>query len=243
MRIIRYEFKYFIDEIWYKKIMNEISHYLVPDPYAAKLPGYRYMVNSLYLDSPSKMFYDEKMAGIKYRRKVRMRCYSSDFYSAKEYYLEIKKRDEFHIDKIRYRMSAEDFNEFMLNNFYSYSMNGPINNDSEDSNILEEIIYDCNRLSLAPATFILYDREAYIAENDDTVRVTFDRRIRSQRFFSRLSPATIVWHSVFPGQIVLEIKVRTFLPFWLHNLVKKYAMQYESISKYCGGVDICQLVH
>jgi len=243
MRIIRYEFKYLINEEWYRKVMDCISSYLVPDPFAANLPGYRYTVNSLYLDSPSGLYYDEKMAGSKYRRKVRMRCYSEDFFCADTYFVEIKKRDQFHIDKIRFKMEADDFHRFMRNDFMSYQ-NGFFDCDNNsDQMIMDEVIYYCNRHALSPHTFILYDREAYIADNDDTVRVTFDRMIRSQRCFSTRMKNIHNWTLVFPGKIVLEIKVRTFLPFWLHNMVKKLGMEYESISKYCGGVDIVNSVY
>ena len=72
MRIIRYEFKYFIDDKRYREVMDCLGQYLVPDPYAAKCPGYKYTVNSLYLDSPNKLHYGEKMEGIKCRRRVRI---------------------------------------------------------------------------------------------------------------------------------------------------------------------------
>ncbi len=236
MRIIRYEFKYFINEEIYLRVMECISSYLVPDPYAKKYEGYRYYVNSLYLDSPSRAYYEEKMAGKKIRRKIRMRCYSKNFFDADYFFAEIKKRDQSHIDKLRVKMASSDFREFMDNNF----LRPPdkfLSQDFEDRTIMEEMIYHCNCDILFPAAFILYEREAYLAENDDTVRITFDRSVMSQKFYSTFADPSIGWSSVFPGKIILEIKVRTLLPFWLHNMVKKLSLDYESISKYCFSID------
>ncbi len=240
MRIIRYEFKYFIDENMYHEIMDCIAQYLIPDPYAAKLPGYRYMINSLYLDSPSKLYYDEKMTGLRFRRKVRMRCYSTDFYSANIYFAEIKKRDQYHIDKIRIKMNREDFNQFMDHDFL-FCPDGYLNGDITNRKNMEELLYFCNRHILTPTNFVLYEREAYMAKNDDTVRITFDRSVMSQNSFASEATDSQNWVSVFPGKTIFEIKVRTLLPFWLHNLVKKFGLQFESISKYCEGVDAVEM--
>ena len=242
MRIIRYEFKYFITEVEYKQVMDCISHYLVPDPYAAQKPGYRYIVNSLYLDSPSRLYYDEKMAGMKIRKKVRMRCYDEDFYNAGVYFAEIKGRDENHIDKLRVKMPADDFHQFMGQDFYNCPPEY-LGNGSEESDIMSQLLYFTNAHVLSPEVFICYEREAYIAENDDSVRVTFDRYVTSERFVSRFGPVRVNQASIFPGRIILELKVKTLLPFWLHNMVKQFGMHYESISKYCGGVESVDLLY
>ncbi|HHS13929.1 MAG TPA: polyphosphate polymerase domain-containing protein [bacterium] len=236
MRIIRYEFKYFITTEQYREIMGCISRHLIPDPYARDCPGYRYMVNSLYLDSPSRLYYDEKMAGIQYRRKIRMRCYSADFFNADYYFAEIKKRDMFHIDKLRMKLKNGDFQNYLERQFLNLSP-AFMDDSHPDHAIARELIYYTNRHILEPRTFILYEREAYIAENDDTIRVTFDRSIMSQSFYSGLSRDLTGWTLIFPGKTVLEIKVRTFLPFWLHEMVKELGLDFEAISKYCSGVD------
>lgn len=242
MRILRYEFKYYIDEEMYQRVMDTISHYLAPDPYAVALPNYTYPVNSLYLDSPSKRYYEEKMAGIKNRHKIRMRCYTPDFYSSDKYFIEVKKRDQSYIDKIRIKMPAQDYTTYMRNDFFTCP-DTYLNGDPDNRAIMEEILYHCNRHILTPTVFIKYEREAYVANNEDLVRVTFDRYVMSQRFYSHLSKHLLDWSSVFPGKIIFEIKVRNFLPFWLHNLVKKFGFFYESISKYCNGIDSSELLY
>ncbi|MHC4104666.1 MAG: hypothetical protein ACYSR9_06990, partial [Planctomycetota bacterium] len=38
------------------------------------------------------------------------------------------------------------------------------------------------------------------------------------------------------GNAIFEIKVDGTVPFWLHNLIAKYDLQNEAISKFCYAV-------
>jgi hypothetical protein len=232
----RYEYKYFITETVYRQILEKIAPYIEPDDFAAKCPRYRYRVHSLYFDSPSKLYYDEKLDGKKTRHKIRVRCYTENFYDSEKYYWEIKRKDQSMISKSRIEISREDLHYFQRYNFLSCPGHF-LNGDLAQRKITEELLYYSNRHALLPTVFVLYEREAYMSPIDDTVRITFDRGVMGNGFFSSGITRQIDWTPAFSEQVIFEIKIRGLLPFWLHKIIRGFCLSSEAISKYCGGLD------
>ncbi len=231
----RYEFKYFIDEDQYHQILDEIRPFIELDKYSRKAPEHRYSVHSLYLDSHDRTFYEEKLGGYQYRKKIRIRCYNPQFYAAEKYFLEIKRRNQLQISKGRVPLSREAMLFLLEHNFLIYP-DGLVNGNGKVQEVLEEIIYTCNLYSLLPTVYVLYEREAYQSKIDDTVRVTFDRNVKSYNYYSPFDEDQISWTPTFNGKMIFEIKVNGLLPFWLHQIIKKHGLWQEAISKYCGGL-------
>jgi SPX domain protein involved in polyphosphate accumulation len=73
----RYEFKYLMTESMASEIEREVSHFMDYDGYVHPEMGNRYTVRSLYFENEQLSNFNEKVDGVKKRRKYRLRSYSS----------------------------------------------------------------------------------------------------------------------------------------------------------------------
>lgn len=69
----RFELKYLIPLKTAEAFKNALGEYLVPDQHGGSSGSYP--LTSLYYDSPDFRFYWEKVEGIKFRLKLRLRVY------------------------------------------------------------------------------------------------------------------------------------------------------------------------
>ena len=69
----RFELKYVMPANLADSILASISNFVKPDPYTGDKD--HYFVNSIYLDSPNFISYQEKLDGLKNRKKFRIRYY------------------------------------------------------------------------------------------------------------------------------------------------------------------------
>ena len=68
----RYEIKYLLDEFRVAELRSELVARMASDPFS---PRGGYPVTSLYYDTADLRFYWEKIEGLRFRRKLRMRLY------------------------------------------------------------------------------------------------------------------------------------------------------------------------
>ena len=95
---------------------------------------------------------------------------------------------------------------------------------------------------LEPTVMVVYEREAYIGNEDERLRVTIDSnvRIRSKPELDDLFNGAPL--KVFPGNIsIFELKFDNYMPDWMRQLPQKLGIRKEPISKYCLGIDVSQL--
>jgi hypothetical protein len=71
----RFELKYIVSVQAAVRFKLDLSSFLAPDEHGSSLGSYG--VSSLYYDSPDYHFYWEKIDGIKFRRKLRIRHYEN----------------------------------------------------------------------------------------------------------------------------------------------------------------------
>lgn len=62
------------------------------DPYAKNLPNHSYIIRSLYYDSAGLDSYYQKIAGVRTRKKLRIRFYEPDLKPQTPVFLEIKRK-------------------------------------------------------------------------------------------------------------------------------------------------------
>jgi len=75
-RFNRFELKYMVTLKQAEIFKNALRAFLLPDEHGNG--NGRYTLSSLYYDSPDFRCYWEKVDGIKFRRKLRIRCYVTD---------------------------------------------------------------------------------------------------------------------------------------------------------------------
>ena len=234
-QISRYEIKYFVPPQWVDKIKSFIEPYTQLDPYAVNMENNRYLVKSLYFDTPKLDFYYEKVDGLKIRKKLRLRAYN-DVFPQSTGFLEIKRRYNNCVIKERTKLSLAEIEQVIDSpvNYAYEQLWGQSNHRS-----INRFIYNMESLDLEPAILILYDRDAFMGLDDPQVRLTIDYHVRM-----KYAPQV---HDIYTAdglvpitdnRCILELKFNNFMPKWMRQLVQAMRIRPESISKYCMGIDM-----
>lgn len=228
--IKRVELKYFIPHELVHEIRRYIRPYVEIDPYATKFADNKYIIRSIYFDTEQFDFYYEKLDGLKIRKKLRVRAYN-DVIQNSMIFFEIKRRYVNRILKERAQLPAS----FLLN------LNGNnklLEMDTVNGNtVLHKFIYNFVSLNLKPSALITYEREPFIGQMDQDIRLTVDRNVRSllypkiEDYFQEEGSRLIV-----DDACILELKFNEFMPQWMRKLVAEFQLRAQSISKYCIGV-------
>lgn len=231
----RSEHKYLISEVTALALRGFVSAYLTPDDHMPADDCDGYHVHSLYLDSPAFDLYRETTEGVKNRYKLRMRFYDES--PTAPVFLEIKSRTTESIRKMRAIVSKPAAEAMLKGNRLSPA---DLLNPSDKSTLaLEEFNRRVARLAASGSAFVSYQREAYVALDSDGVRITFDRHIVGLPYdclYGMQMPDSAA--SVFPGQVVLEIKYTGQLPCWSRDLIRDFGLQRTSFPKYVHVVDV-----
>lgn len=167
----RFELKYLLTLEQMEALKKDLAAYVIPDKHG---DGGGYRLSSLYYDTPDYRFYWEKIEGLKYRRKLRIRRYVTNeaFTDESMVYVEIKQRYDRVTQKRRVPMRYKDAIALIEDNIY------PENYEPEDKPVLDEIIELVRLYDLKPAAITTYDRQAFFGtENDIGLRVTFDTNV------------------------------------------------------------------
>lgn len=216
---IRYEFKYVLNHIQARQVEEFIKKILKPDSSAEH--GF-YVVTSLYFDTPTRRDYYDKLAGLKYRRKLRARTYSKNlsFYDGKTW-LEIKEKHDMNIIKKR--------------RLVSFSWTGNIlNGNTADFN---DFFYLYKLKNYKPNLIVRYQRRAYISNFLSPIRVTFDKNIETCKWKEFRYNYTIM-HPVKNNAVIMEIKFRGAMPWWFRELVNRFNLSRSVFSKYTMAADV-----
>lgn len=223
----RFEQKYVlpISKAW--RFRDALRPYMVADENAGSENCY--YINSLYLDSADLRCYWEKLEGLKFRRKVRMRSYGRA--PTEDCFLEIKQRIDKTVQKRRTQVKVGDVMPWLSQGGDTYDNTDPV---------CSEVEYLRERYALQPALFIGYRREAYVGQYDPSLRITFDTDLVGKSW-SQEDGSHMRWGTVpvLPlDYAVLEIKFDNYVPLWVCELVARHEIEACRMSKYCSAVDV-----
>lgn len=239
-RFERYELKYYIhpDEmVWVRRMIDPFMHI---DKYANGHRDGRYIVRSIYFDTPGMRFYHEKDAGTKNRRKLRVRTYNQFHHDAVSF-LEIKRKYGNAILKERVRLPWSDALTLLK---YSNNCAGP--KVLQEADLTHASMVSVQRflslmdlLSLRPVVLVVYDREAYVGNENSRIRVTFDCDVRSaiEPTLAEIFEDRDLRRLTNRKQI-LEVKFDGAMPAWLRPVTARLNRSHQAISKYCHGIDL-----
>jgi len=237
--VFRFERKYVVTRTAADAIRRFIAAYLVPDVYMAGQGPYGYQVNSLYFDTPSLSLYRESVEGHKNRYKLRIRFYNET--SAGPVFLEIKKRTTETIHKLRAAVSRRAAEKLLGG--ARLTTKDLVSADEGAMRGLDEFCNRRERQRLEGAAFVCYEREAYVSNAAEGVRVTFDHNIVGQAYYSDCSLALPDKRApIAPRGIVLELKYNGGIPQWLHDLVASFRLERQPFSKYVYCTDALRKV-
>lgn len=226
----RYELKYRLNYHQYRQVRNALVPYIQHDAYTKSVSSHRYVVRSLYFDSPDYQAYNEKLDGNYSRFKFRIRSYSDVMEKGSVIRIEIKVRMGAKTEKHGTIVSVETFCNFM-EHYHWNCVSNPV---------LTEFERNIHARILRPKVLIEYYREGYVARSKEDIRITFDHRVCSAKA-NTLFPNQAFFRQHDPSQIILEIKHRDEQPDWLKTIVQTYSLKIEPNSKYCQGIEITQL--
>lgn len=215
----RHEWKHVITAGDRIAIRHRLGAVARPDPHAKE--G-RYVIRSLYFDSPSDRALREKLDGVSRREKFRLRCYDYDY---SRIHLEKKSKLSGLGRKESCDLAADEVRELL---------EGRLDWMIRDSRPLVRELYAKMRTQgLQPKTLVDYTREPFVF-GPGNVRVTLDYSIRTGlRSTDFLNPdcPTI---PIREDPILLEVKWDAFLPEIIRDAVQLGNVRTTAFSKYAA---------
>jgi hypothetical protein len=213
----RQEQKFYIKKQDIPLIKSFLQSSLLIDPNSKK-DGYK--ISSLYFDTIGSDDLNQKLDGIIYREKYRIRIYDDDINSAK---FEVKRKLNQCIQKLSCKLSIEDV----------YSMQNCNFSILDQFNDLEYVAHRMQYLNYFPSNIITYNRFAYFLPINN-IRITIDADLRTHGFDSDLSNLRNVKNDMVQKNSldILEIKFEETLPDYIINFLSSFKAVRSSISKY-----------
>lgn len=222
----RFELKYLVPHERVDGLMEELSPHVRPDPHS--VDGVGYPIHSVYWDSESLTFFWEKIEGLKYRRKLRIRRYGE----GDRMFLEIKQRMDRTLQKRRVAWPAESLAKADTPEALDTLL------DTSDDRVAREVLFLRRYYDLRPTMGISYRRRAFFSRTESDLRVTFDTRVQYHAAEPSVAERPEAGkYVVDPSLAIMEIKFGHSVPLWLCKLVSRHALSMVRLSKYCTAVD------
>ncbi|SOD66711.1 VTC domain-containing protein [Streptomyces zhaozhouensis] len=237
----RYELKYLVPAAGVAEIRREVAARMRPDGNAG--PN-GYGVWSLYYDTTGLRFYWEKIEGLRFRRKLRIRRYGepgadpgagpgADDLPVS---LEIKQRVNRVTQKRRVLLPYAAARE--LCDGRQRIVPPDAGRADVDRAFVDEVLELVTRLDLRPTAITGYRREPYVGVDSDMgLRVTFDHRVRGRDHDLNLCAEAQNRSIISPHLVVMEVKANERAPYWITDLAARHDLQVRRISKYCQSVE------
>jgi hypothetical protein len=231
----RFELKYLLSGEITRPIRDFVSGYLEPDDYALGRPNLSYPIHSLYLDSDDLTTHYAAVNGSKNRFKLRLRYYDDN--PVTPVFFEVKTRMDNCILKRRCGVRREAVPLLVAGQLPAPEQ--LLSREPRHLAALQRFNWLLLQLNASPKLHIHYLREAWVSPDDNSVRVTFDRNIRAEPFFSDKTVAEFNRPvPIFPEFVVFELKFTTRFPNWFKELVRRFDLMQFSSAKYSEGVEL-----
>ena len=215
----RHELKFKISNSAAEVLKQKLSLILGKDKNAYYEDG-SYLIKSLYFDDRDSSSYYEKMDGVLYRKKYRIRMYNDV-----DTFIRLEK-------KMKHNNFTAKEQMLISKDIYSKILNGKIDEIENPEGLLLEFITNYKNKGLVPSIIVEYHRTAFTYPISD-VRITFDSNIQSSLYnydlFNTSYPRYIVDE---PGKQVLEVKFNEILPLHIANILNDIPACREAVSKF-----------
>lgn len=215
----RHELKFKISNSAAEVLKQKLSLILGKDKNAYYEDG-SYLIKSLYFDDRDSSSYYEKMDGVLYRKKYRIRMYNDV-----DTFIRLEK-------KMKHNNFTAKEQMLISKGIYSKILNGKIDEIENPDGLLLEFITNYKNKGLVPSIVVEYHRTAFTYPISD-VRITFDSNIQSSLYnydlFNTSYPRYIVDE---PGKQVLEVKFNEILPLHIANILNDIPACREAVSKF-----------
>lgn len=218
----RYEKKFIVSKAQAKMLKAEMRSFIEPDAFSSN--SY-YTICNVYYDTLEDEIIKKSVSKPIFKEKLRLRAYGK---SGPEdiVYLEIKKKLNGFVNKRRTSITVTEANNLIFNKVM------PIRKKYHNTQVLNEIYHYVLKKELVPRIALSYDREAFFAKNDASLRITFDFNIQSRRDDVHVGRSSLDEHVLDDNYTIVEIKTSSAFPLWLTHILSKYKIYHQSFSKY-----------
>ena len=222
MRKYRNEIKFIISKTMAEVLKQRLSLIMSVDTNSYNNDN-SYLIRSLYFDNENSDAYYEKMDGVEYRKKYRIRIYNFD--------------DKFIRLECKYKhnnMTSKD--QILIDKeLCSKIINGKIDEiDLTKDNLLRQFALDYRLNRLEPSIIVDYSRVAFTYHVSE-VRVTFDSQIKSGMYNYNLFDKNATTYSVIDdNQMVLEVKFNEILPESIALILQTVPTFRQAFSKFAA---------
>ena len=204
---LRHELKFLLSPLQVDVVRRHLLPVLNLDPNAAKNGG-QYSIRSLYFDTAFDDALYDKMSGIYYRQKYRIRIYN---YSDRAIFLECKSKYGDLISKRSLKIPRDLADQLIAGD--------PDGLENTNYGLLSDMYREMRTHLMHPVVIVDYDREAYL-HPAETVRITLDKNLHSglgrtdmfNPYVPTVSPFDEPW-------TILEVKYDRILPPYIAHLL------------------------
>lgn len=228
----RFEIKYLVPEDRADELRAALDQQMDEDAHAG---NGGYPITSVYYDTADLTFYWEKIEGLRFRRKLRIRHYGTgdDLTAQSRVFVEIKQRVNRVTQKRRVALPYRD--ALLLCSREGYHPQEEMS--SRRRAFLNEVGTLVQTLDLRPTVTTAYYRQAWVGRDADLgLRVTLDHRLRGRDRDFHLSDSSLNRLTLPPRLSVLEVKANERVPTWVTDLTARMSLDVVRISKYCQSV-------
>lgn len=229
--ISRHELKFLVDPDTAERVREDVTRICALDRHAN---GGRYLVNTLYLDTPEMRFYGDVRFGRARRVKPRVRWYGVS--PGPRIWLEVKAREASVNMKRRNPVPTS-----MWPGILSPALH------AAPTGMMTPFEALVAKSAARPVLHVRYEREPWISGLDDYARVTFDRALRVRSALS--SPELprddfgftyVAWETQVgepEAGVLIEMKSALQIPRWMGALIRRHGLEQRGFSKYGNGID------
>jgi hypothetical protein len=231
------EYKYLFPASIWSTLRTRISRMSELDPYAARTEAGEYTIRSVYFDTRRFDAYEEKIEGVRVRRKFRVRVYGERTPESVAF-LEIKRKDGVLLTKYRAPVLFDNLGVlFETHDIDRYvRKNGGVGVDRE---FARRWLYHYYSRDLRPVVLVTYERVPFVCTDNPDLRITLDSNLRT-----RLATSLVNMHEdgdmltpAMRGFGTLEVKFTRGVPRWLRDVIHEFGLKRMALSKYTISLD------
>lgn len=216
---LRHEYKYYINYGSYHILRSRLQDFVTVDGNMKSPEGY--LITSLYFDDVYESAMEEKIAGVRFRKKYRIRVYGRADRVIK---LECKMKFDSYIAKVSAPLTRAEYDSILAGD-YEFLL-------QREEQVCRELYMEHKTSLLRPAVVVEYLREAYVSYFGN-VRITFDKNIAASFDSLDMLGGDCPVTEILPeGLLVLEVKYDDYLPVYIRQLLQIDGADKCAISKY-----------
>jgi len=219
----RFEHKYKMDEVTFKKVLEVMDRHMVLDKHCQNHS--LYTIANIYYDTADDHLIRASLSKPVYKEKLRMRAYGVPEKDGKVF-LEIKKKYNGLVNKRRTTLKLDEAYRFCETGL------APEAQPYMNKQVVKEIEYFLSVYKPIPKVYIAYDRLAYFERGNDDLRISFDTNIRTRRLDVKLEDGDMGEKLLPEGVWLMEIKTSRAMPLWLTKMLSDLSIRRSSFSKY-----------